>query len=361
MEQLWTAPYNELVDFVVSEPDISIGRDVVAIEEGIRPDFYSKFNAVRAAFLAQNYSGLLDESYALCTEFMQVKGELSARLGLRDVLMPKELDRFLTDPFQQIIRELFDPLFALLQEKIEAPEFADDVDVHVEEAFHTLYHSGFIKWFVLSLVKNLGPESVYEVPLPVPSSKQIIKHRDDIRQNVPFPRLTTVMSFEVVRRAILLVPDFIVRSADLGRYVAFRTAVGRALWRSTYYSEKREWLSIAEILDRHGVTELKPHLLVYVGEKLEDISLVADCDQFCRPDLIVYFIGLPDQADVDKDEQLREIKTAHEILKPHRGTCVITANHLSRPQASGLDPAIRVIKFGFCSQNWQSVLALLQG
>lgn len=360
MSQLWSKQYGELVDFIKEQPGIVMGEDLVNIDKEIRPAFYKKFNKVRTSFLAQNYSEWLDEAHFLCTKYMKVEDYLSELLRLEDVLMPLELERFLSDPVKQVVRDLFDPLFELLQEKIEAEEFDERAKEIVDKSFQHLYQMGYIKWFVLSWIKKIDPEKIYEVPLPQPSSKQMIFHRERIKQNIPFPEETKIMGFEVGRREILITPDFIVRSAKLEKYVAFRTEIGKALWQASFHTEGREWLSIDSFVEKHGVTEMKPELLLYVDENLENISLVSDCEKFCRPDLMVYFLDQLEGTEESHVQKMASIRVAHNILKPTKGTCVIAKNHLPGSLVDGLDENIHVIHFGFNNLKWEILLDLLQ-
>jgi hypothetical protein len=361
LEKLWGKSFEELQDFIQEHPQVLIKEELVSIDEKLRPDFYKKFNKVRASFLAEKFSEWLDEAQFLCTKYMKAEDHLSERLHIQRLLMPVDLERFLKDPMKQAIRELFDPLFELLQEKIEPEEFEEKGIQTIGESFRSLYQSGYIKWFVLSLIQRLDPEKVYEIPVPQPSSKEIIKHRKDFRQAIPFPEETNILGFEVGRRDVLLIPDFIVRSALLGKYVAFRTEIGKAIWQAAYRSENREWLSIESIVNKYGISDLSPDLLLYVDENVEDISLVADCDQFCRPDMVIHFLDqLEDQEERDI-QKVEGIKLAHDILNPVRGTCVISKHHLPDNLVKGLNENIHFIHFGFNNLKWEILSDLLKG
>lgn len=360
MSKLWRNRYEELTGFINDQPQVVITEDLVSIDETVRQKFYRKFNNVRASFLAQNFSDWLDQAQFLSTKYGKAEGHLRERLRLEDVLMPVALHRFLSDPMKQAVRDLFDPLFDLLQGKIEPEMFEEKAQESVQESFRDFYQMGYIKWFVLTLIKNVDPERIYEIPLSPPSSKELIKHKEEARQNIPFPCETKMLGFEVGRRDVLLLPDFIVRSAKLERYVAFRTEIGKALWRASYYSEKREWLAIASMIEEYGITELKPDLLLYVGDNLEDVSLVADCDQFCRPDVSIFFMDQLEGAEDRIARKMEGVRLAHQVLNPVRGTCVIAKNHLPENLMKGLDENIQVIHFGFNNLKWEDLMAHLQ-
>lgn len=360
LSKLWTKHYEALVNFIENQPGAIINEDLVSIEKQIRPAFYKKFNAVRASFLSQAYSDWLDEANFLSRKYMDAEDYLSELLRLEDVLMPGELERFLSDPTKQLVRDLFDPLFELLQEKIEQEEFEERAGKIVQESFQKLYQMGYIKWFVLSWIKNLDPEKIYHVPLPQPSSKQMIFHRDRFKQNIPFPEETKFLGFEVGRRDVLLIPDFIVRSAKLEKYVAFRTEIGKALWRASFYSERREWFPIESFVEDYGITEMKPDLLLYIDDNLEDVALVSDCEKFCRPDLVVYFLDQLEDVEECRMHRMESMQAAHETLKPIKGTCVISKSHVPESLVKGLDENIHVIHFGFNNLKWEILLDLLQ-
>ena len=360
MSNEWHKTYQDLETFIKEHPEVEIKEDLVSIDEKVRPAFYKLFNNVRASFLAENYSAWLDEAEFLSTKYMNVEDDLFERLRLKDVLMPLELRRSLSDPMKQVVRGLFDPLFELLQEKIEIEKFEEKALEEISAAFRGLYRKGYIKWFVLSLIKKLDTEKIYEVPMPQPSSKEIIKHRKGFRQTIPFPEETNVLGFEVGRRDILLVPDFIVRSGLLQKYVGFRTAIGKGIWEATYHSVNREWFSIGSMIKNYGITDLSPDLLLYVADNQEDVSLVADSKKFCRPDMMIEFLDQLEEREAARVSDFNRIKLYHDILKPVKGTCIISKHSLPEKMKQSLDDNIFPIHFGFNNLKWDSVLALLQ-
>lgn len=360
MSTLWNTRYEELSEFIKEKPQVVIKEDSVSIDEAVRRDFYKKFNSTRSSFLAEYYSDWLDEAQFLSTKYSRVEGALRQRLQLESILMPVSLRRFLSDPINEVTRELFDPLFELLQEKIEPEEFEIKAHENLRDSFRKLYQTGYINWFVLSLMEKIEPEALFSVLLPEPSSKQIIKHRDEVREHVPTPSPTRTLGFGVERREIVLVPDFIVHSARLGKYVAFRTSLGKAIWKASYYSENRNWFSIADMIDSYGVSELQPDLLLYTGEDLEDLSLVADAEQFCRPDMALFFTDQLTGEECLVKEKIDDVKIAHEILKPSKGSVVIARDHLPPEAIKDLDRHTEVIHFGFNNLKWETMLHLLE-
>lgn len=360
MSKSWRTRYEALTAFVDDQPLVEIGESVVSIDEAVRNEFYKKFNDVRVAFLAQDFSEWLDKAHLLSSRYIKIEDDLGRLLNLEAVMMPVALKRFLSDPLKQAVRDLFDPLFELLQEKIEPEVFEERATQSVRESFRDFYQRGFIKWFVLHLVKEMGPEKIFEVPMPKPTSKQLIKHRDDVLQNVPFPCETELLRFEVDRSDILLAPDFIINSKKLGKFVAFRTELGKALWRASYFSARREWFDISSLIEKYGFTELKPDLLLYFGDHLEDLSLIADCEKLCRPDAALFFMDPLDFEESREAQKMESIRLAHDILKPFRGTYVFSQHHLPENLEKGLDENIHTMHFGFNKMNLDALMTLIQ-
>ena len=351
----WHNYYRQLQNFIKEEPGVEIRESLVNIEESARKQFYKLFNAVRASFLAQHFSTWLDEAEFLSTKYMKAADKVSAQLCLRRILMPIELERFLLNPMGQVIRDLFDPLFELLQGKIELDEFEQRAIENINVSSQSLYQRGYIKWFVLSLMERLDSDKIYDVPLPQPSSKEIIKHRKDFRQIVPLPEETECLGFEVGRRDVLLAPDFIVHSNLLGKYIGFRTEIGKAIWEAGWHSEKREWFSIASIVEEFGITDLNPDLLLYIDVDVADLSLVADSNRFCRPDLMVEFFQQSSESEESQVNHFNKVRLYHKMLQPVRGTCVISEQELAG-RVNGVDKDIHIIHFGFNNLKWDEIL-----
>jgi len=360
LSHAWYKTYQKLEAFIKNQPEVQIKENFVSIDEKVRPAFYKLFNNVRTSFLGEKFSTWLDEAEFLSTKYMKVEDDLIERLRLKHVLMPLELRRSLSDPIKQIIREMFDPLFELLQKKIEMEEFEEKALERIGVVSRGLYQKGYIKWFIVSLIKKLDPEKIYGIPIFQPSSKEIIKHRKDTLQTIPFSEETDILGFEVVRRDIVLVPDFIVFSKLLGKYVGFRTEVGKAVWEASHHSDKREWFSIGSMMQDYGIVNMSPDLLLYVADNQEDISLVADSKKFCRPDMMIEFLDQAEERDAAQVDDFNRIRLYHDILKPVKGTCIISKHSLPEKMKQGLDDNILPIHFGFNNLKWDTVLTLLK-
>lgn len=344
----WIRLYEELKEFIWSEPGIDIRDDSVSIDSAVRTRFYELFDAVRAAFLADYAAEELDAALNLSQYYGRVETELIETLGLSEVAMSSDLSRYLHDPFKQLQRELWDPLFDLLQGRLETYEEFEAVAKEVlSYRCAQQYVRGYEKWAQLALVRSLQPAQVFEVPLATPTSKQFIRHQPDTAHSIPAPQPSDRLAFDVRRRAPALVPDFIVQSRLLGRYVGIITAVGRGIWKAGNRSSKREWLDLADLVGKFGLVELDPTVLIYIDDEAKDLNLVADSEKICRPDVLLDVTQIDDWTGESAAEYLQKVHLWHTAVRPTLGTFVM-ARHPVPPElaASGAD-SFHIMKLGF--------------
>ena len=326
----WFPLFQELMDYVDQHPDINIQEDMVSIPRAKQPDFYELFDAVRDAYIAEKFSGILGEADILSKSYVKVEQEFIKGLGIENIYMPNELKRFLHEPLDQLRREIFDPLFDLICGKADREKFISDTSLILNQAFRQLCKDGYKKWVTLSLLKQFGPEQLYCVPLKRLGSKQVIKHSVMAKESLPAPVKTNDLYFEVGHRQSLVVPDAIIYSGRLNKYVSFRTNFTSALWKnSNNYSPRREWYTIQSLVEKYGAITIRPDLLIYIGDRLEDVSLVADNESICRPDLIIGCVyDLNSNGDQLMDKII-EIKSTSEVLNPTNGSYIISRQKIS--------------------------------
>ncbi|MFW6082661.1 MAG: hypothetical protein ACOC8C_01260 [Chloroflexota bacterium] len=360
MTPTWLHAFRELQRFIDDHPSVEITDNLVSLDESVRPQFFELFDQVRHAFLFEHLPAFMEEAEALGPAYRKAERELVQRLGITDVLMPAEVRRFLEDPTDQLSRELFDLVFELLRENIEPEEFEEHGLALTQYAVERLYGHAYNKWATLELALAFEPEKIFEVPLPEPTSKQIVKHRPGQRLAVPVPSLATQLAFEVKRASVLLAPDFILRSALLDAYVAFRTALGRARWAAAGYPAGREWLNLEDMMETYGTLDLDPGLLLYVDDNLQDIALVADAEMFCRPDLCVYFPEKIGPASKSYFDEAREINLCHIVLKPVRASVVLAKDSVLDAMAENLVESVERFTFGPQHTQLEPVLDLIE-
>jgi len=321
----WYQQYEKLQDFMSDHPEIKIENGFVRIPESTRTEFYRLFNDVRIAFLEGEFPGLFNEVKLLEVSYVKTEGEIVRLLGLEEISMVSDLRKFLHDPKDRLMRELFDLLFYLLKGKIEVEMFQNEASRNVKSTYAKLYRLAYQKWVTLSLVKMLEADKSFTVRTPSlemsPRGPVVIIDS----KPVPQPEESRSLSFEHDTTPVFIVPDFIIHSRKLDRYLGFRSELRglgtftEVMWTASQISEAREWYNIESPRDRHNLLALRFALIIYVSDRLEDTALIADSKRICRPDLIVECIVQDDLF----DEDLKRVNFYKGALRPKKGIFLI--------------------------------------
>lgn len=351
MSNGWQKAYKELKDFVTGNPGIEVGKSVTSIPGDVRPEFYRLFDRVRAAFIEEKFPALLDEASLLSGSYVKVEQEVTELLGLDSISMSAGLRKFLCKPKEGLIEVLFDPLFDFLKGKVDVELFQRRASEDMEATFRGFYQSGYEMWVALCLVKLLDSDKNFHVNLNLPAPKERIRHPPATEGLAPSPEESKCLSFEHQPSPTFTVPDFIVHSTEMNRYVAFRAELVMPISAAFNASEKREWYPLDSIL------ALDPCItLIYIDNKPEDISLVADKDRICRPDLIIKCMV---KKDWYQKEGLEKVKLHHDTLKPKMGTYIISQETALEQELEKPGEDIYILTVGFDSSKLASVISTL--
>jgi len=355
MTQVWRQKYKKLTDFIANHAEIKIRPDAVSIPGNVRPEFYQLFNTVRTTLIEEKAPVVVSESKKLSRNYLKAEGEVSKLLGLENISQRKPLHWFLRDPLDGLAGGLFDPLFNLLKGKTGIELFETEAKQNINASFSTLYGSGYEKWVSLSLVKLLESDNFFQVALrEVDRSEHtfmIGQSGNTYTEKAPPPQASKHMSFDHVRKALFAVPDFIVHSVRANKYIALRTEVERSSANATDLCAKKEWLPLS------SVEPLLPGLtLIYTAHNPEDISLVADNKNVCRPDLVI-------ASEVNKDwfmnGGLDKLKLYKNSLKPTIGTYAVSRNPVIKQDNVELEEGIYVLTVGFEQLGLEPIISLL--
>lgn len=323
IQREWKKLFEKLREFIAENCSTKIQHNTIDISEDVRPAFYNLFDKVRDMFIYEEFPELIEEAEFLSKAYINSEQKLTDLLNLEEILMPNDVQRFLHEPLKQMRREIFDLLFDLLNGRIDMGEFISTAKANVTSSFRQLYRQGYEKWVVLSLLMQFEPDKVFSVPVIKPTSKQIIKRSVTAKESLPLPVETKRIYFEVGGSDVLLIPDVIVHSTVIDKYVAFRTELGKAMWKANRFNNKREWYSIMSLMEKFGISNIRPDLLIYVGDNLEDISLISDSENICRPDMCIECI---DGVTLNKEllrEKLQEAGFINKVLNPVFGGLIV--------------------------------------
>jgi hypothetical protein len=342
-----------LINFIAAHPEIEIGASIVNVPENVRPEFYRAFNEVRLAFMQEKHPKLCIEAQALSNNYLKIEERVTKLLGVTEVSMVENLYGFLKNPGAQLMRELFDPLYDLLKDKISIDTFEEESSRKINAALGELMLSGYNKWVIFSLINLLESDKSFQVP-----SREFSPHyiaydvfRFGCKESLVPPEESRHLSYKHDIARLLIAPDVIVHSTRLNRFVSIGSANVKALGRAANVNEKREWYLL------NTITELEPTLnLIYIADSPEEISLVSDQEKICRPDLIIKCITRKDCLD---EIQLDTIKAQHDNLKPKLGTYIVSKESVQVSPSIFLNEGIRVISVGFDQSKLKPIIRAL--
>ncbi len=315
--ETWQNAFTRLTDYIAQHPEIKIEPEYTCLPDDVRPEFYRLFNIVRATYLQENFTGLLEESNTLSRHYLKVEEEVRALLGLEKISMAPALQAFVLNPSDVLIRVLFDPLFNLLKGNISSVAFEQDNAGIIKKSFKFYYQMGYEKWAILSLLKLLEADKLFQLTarevLSETQAKLMFSKPDET-----IPELVESKELHFIDNApvTLTLPDLIVHSAKLNKYVATRSALGNPLSFTSKKTGAREWLDFDYFkYSWLGTT------LVYVADTPGEVALIADFTQICQPDLIIQCRAINNWLE---GNEWNQIEALHNNLKPILGTSIVS-------------------------------------
>ena len=322
MSSRWQDAYVRLQDFIKAKPSITISTLVLAIPGDVRTEFYRLFDAVRLAFVEEKFPAVLEEAAILGQNYTRAEQEVKELLKLDSIVALDFLNRFLHEPKSELIRELFNPLFELLRGTIDSATFEQQGLKGIQTTFERSHRLGYAKWVALSLVKMLESDKLFTI---TPPESKLDGHNEPLlcEVDVPSPQESKIMSFEHGPDNFppFITPHFIVHSAKLNRYVSFRTElVTPAEYIALNYVDQREWYPTESLKKEYKAAMSDPSLLIYIGDGLDELALIADKDRMCRPDMIVEYRELRDWDDKDTPAKTK----LYDVLNPRLGRYIVS-------------------------------------
>ncbi len=324
MKNSWHDAYKEIRDFTSSHPAVEVAVDTLSIPESLRAEFYRLFDNVRMRFISDNYAASLNEANRVISKHEEVKKDVVLGLRLSEIKVKSSLADFLDDPLSQITRTLYNPLLDLIKGKLDLTAFEEMTKKNIDATFYKFFRDSYESWVTLSILKLAAPDEVYCVPVPEQSADVCVSDNvigPGIREELLLPpMLANRVSFDLTPYCPYIVPKTIVHSRRLNLYLSLIQDFHEASQRAYNVSDKREWLEVAEVLNRFGQGRLWPDIAIYVGDQAEELSLVADTYRFARPDILISIMQREDWNDAGRIELA---KRRHDAFKPVIGSFVI--------------------------------------
>ncbi len=355
----FSGAYTDLTDFIRNHPEVEIGDSVISIPDTVRAEFYRKFNATRDAFVEQQFPSFLDRAQLLQENYRRAETALAGLIALEESPSISRVQRFLKDFKDSMTRELFDPLFDLLKGRETIGTFGQKSSEKINALWPALYRGGYEKWAALSFVRLLAPDKSLRVNIrPLNTGERARSGSYAPVTEVPAPEESASFSFSQPRNTILTVPDLIVRSARLNRFVGIRSEFSEGVYNAFNASNEREW----DPIDTDLLISLESGLtLIYAAEDPKQIALIADVTSFCRPDVVLWCV---DSQSMDQQQVIEKIQFADGRLNPRVGSFVIANEPWIK--TGGLDQRmdeqnsrIRILDVGFDESRLTAVIDAL--
>jgi hypothetical protein len=337
----WSSKYKELTDYVGAHPAIEITPNIMLIPDAERPEFYRLFNLVLVQFVKDLHPIVLAEGLLLSASFAETKEKIISFLNLKSVEIKAEVGWFLEDAVGGLARKLYDPLFSLLQGKIDLASFEQQgAEVTVTLA-RSLLHRGYLQWTTMSIVHMLQPDGLYSVPVDDESIDSDLTTADkrpgwwtvDVPDIIP----ADVLRLDASQYTSFLAPQAILHLRRLNVFAGVRTDFYTTYHRARELSKRFEWLSREAIIKDFGMGDLWPDMAVYMGGSAKDLRVVADYASLARPDVIV---DVMEKADWYLNGGLESVKRHSHILKPRLGGFVVCRHSVPHATIEALAPEV---------------------
>jgi hypothetical protein len=239
----WQDAYAELKGFISGHPEVEIKAEKISLPNEVRPDFYRLFDATRAAFVEEHFPRLMSEAATLGRHYFKAESDVIESLKMDSISIPLPVRRFMSKPVNECMRGLFDILFDLLLGRIDSESFEKKALKNIAASYEPLYQSGYEKWMVLSLVELLDADKVLQSPVKNITMYDVQKRGGVVEEEIPVPKEAKAIVFNDEPECCFVMPDVLVHSSRLDKYIAIRSQIVRTLGISTKPCKAREGLS----------------------------------------------------------------------------------------------------------------------
>lgn len=358
----WQEEFMGFKDFVYLHPnEVQIREGRVSIKENIRLEFWRQLRVIVISFAEQKFPELITEARLLSKHYLKTEYDLAKTMMFNTTSTVSELSSFLHNPDGVIEKRLFELVLDLLRNRIDFHTFEFNASRDIGASFGSLCRRGYEKWVLFSLVRLLKSDASFIVPLRKPTLAELFMLiASDHKESVPTPQKHRLSISEYKTKPIFTIPEILVHSTKLNRYLAFRSDITSAILSAVNTHCKMEWYvldsllgsKIQEPLDVWGVGLT----LLYIADTPDQISLVADAKRICRPDLM---LECREQLGWYGLDEIKRINRHHESLRPRLGTCVVSRGKVPHRVYSQFDEDIHIIDVGFDSAKLNPIISLL--
>jgi hypothetical protein len=350
MSNTWLPKYDVLKSFVDNNPKIIITKNSCYIPKSLRSEFYRLFNNVRLNFILDVFPSFVNDSETLAIHYKAAEEVIVKHLNINEISYSSKTGKFLDAPIDEMERELFNPLFDLLKDKINHTAFQKSAQLKIESSFRKLYRSGYEKWVLFILMNHLKADQLYQVDIKEISTSDLYKLGAVRVEEASGPHSSTSIKFrEDNFDKMFIVPDVIFHSSLLHKYVAYKAYINRPLMMASNLSAKREWLPAFSTLNNK-----LDIALLYIADDPEDISVVADAKYICRPDMV---IDCKVEDDWVKENGMDNVIQNRFLLQPYTEYVIISKDPaVTEDSDSAKDGIVHLDNVGFDTSQINKIL-----
>lgn len=337
----WKQKYGILKDYISSNSDIHIGWSEVHIPEAQRGRFFSLFDEVREAFV-ESWKGSSDfDVYSLSRSFVELEHALSQQLNL-EVELPSALSSLLRNPKEGLKRLIYTRLFELVQGKIPEDEWERIADGDLNKDATALFRVGYETWTALALISLMEPDEISGVALD-DGGEPLVAQAGRIAFGRQF------------RHPAKRIPEFVVHSKRLDRYIAFKMPLAREV--DAYYVPV-EIATQRLLRNRTGDTSsVLDHRMIFLSgvPDLKKLPVFADIHkrEIHSPDLTIEILM---EQDLSDPGMIGQVDNRAGILKPRAGGALVLAGSKSRSGPFKLTETIDAFSVGLEQAKLQPVI-----
>lgn len=342
LEPYWKKEYESLKNYILSNPEISIGMYETAIPEEHKDKFYLLFDNVRKAFVEPWISSCVLDFHTLGKNYIEAENRLAESLNLRHIDLSVDLASFLHDPKTGMMRLIYNRLFEIVQDKISEDEFEKIAEDDLNSNTADFFRLGYEQWAAVSILLLLEPDEILGVSI-------------DENFNLCISELDQITFGKQSHHPAKRIPEFIIHSKKLDRYIAYKMPLATSV---DFYYLPPELPTKRVLRDRTGDTSSVMGyrmLFLSVVQDLKKLPIFADIHERTvnGPDLTIEFLMRYDLSD---SGILKQIQNHVEIMNPHLGGNIVLVDNNSDSVPAKTETGIDIFPVGLDPSGLQPII-----
>ncbi len=330
VKSCWGQEFEVLKNYIASNPEISIGMYETSIPGDFKEKFYLLFDNVRKAFVESWVSSFDLDFHALGKSFIETENKLAESLNIKNMELPVDLASFLHNPETGMMRLIYDRLFELLQGKITEDDFEKTAIDNLNSSAADFYRLGYELWAAVSILFLLEPDEIHGV-------------RIDDAFNPCLSKLDQITFGKQDHHASKRIPEFIIHSKKLDRYIAFKMPIATSV---DFYFLPLELPTKRVLRDRTGDTSqvLAPRILfLAVVPDLKKLPVFADLHErtISSPDLTIEFLSADD---LSYPGAIERAQIRVDVMKPRLGGNIVSVGNNLETLPDKTETGINILK-----------------